>query len=105
MNVMDVQINASMTGQGPYPETVTGRGVLEHSIDFLQDNYGFVDPTLRDAVFDDYRDVVKTGEAIGARQARDTANDLSTHPGATATPETVVFDLVTPANVMNTIQT
>ncbi|WP_321897523.1 hypothetical protein [Burkholderia cepacia] len=79
--------------------------MLEHSTDFLQDNYGFVDPKLRDAVFDDYRDVVKTGKAIGARQARNTANDLSTRPGATATPETVVFDLVTPANVMNTIQT
>ncbi|RAQ04366.1 hypothetical protein DPR02_27390 [Burkholderia cepacia] len=105
MNFMDVQINASVTGRGPYPETVTGRGMLEPSIYFLQDNYGFVAPKLRDAVFDDYRDVVKTGEAIGARQARDTANDLSTRPGATAIPETVVFDLVTSANVMNTIQT
>lgn len=91
--------------KGPYPETVTGRGVLAPSIDFLQDSYGFVDPLLRDAVFEYYRDVVKIGEAIGARQARDTANYLNAHPGATATPETVMFDLITPANVMNTIQT
>ncbi len=105
MNFMDVQINASVTGRGPYPETVTGRGMLEPSIYFLQDNYGFVAPKLRDTVFDDYRDIVKIGKAIGARQARDTANTLSTHPGATAIPETMVFHLVTPANVMNTIQT
>ncbi|WP_063902139.1 FAD-dependent oxidoreductase [Burkholderia ubonensis] len=105
MNFMDVQINASVTGQGPYPETVTGRGVLEPSIDFLQDTYGFVNPKLRDVVFEYYQDVVKIGAAIGARQARDTANYLNAHPGATAIPETVLFDLITPVNVMNTIQT
>ncbi|WP_431825166.1 FAD-dependent oxidoreductase [Burkholderia sp. F1] len=105
MNFMDVQINASVTGQGPYPETVPGRGVLEPSIDFLQDSYGFVNPKLRDAVFEHYRDVVEIGDAIAARQARDTANYLKSHPGATAIPETVVFDLITPVNVMNTIQT
>ncbi|MFC4160495.1 FAD-dependent oxidoreductase [Chitinimonas lacunae] len=105
MNFMDVQINASVTGQGPYPETVLGRGVLEPSVDVLQDSYGFVDPALRNAVFAYYQDVVKIGEAIALRQARDTANYLQSHPTATAIPATVVFDLITPNNVMNTIQT
>jgi len=105
MNFMDIQINASVTGQGPYPETVLGRGVLEPSIDFLQDSYGFVQPQLRDAVFAYYKDVLKVGEAIASRQARDTANYLAAHPTATAIPATVLFDLITPVNVMNTIQT
>ncbi|KAG0000571.1 hypothetical protein BGZ79_005772 [Entomortierella chlamydospora] len=105
MNFMDFQINASVTGQGPYPQTVLGRGVLEPSIDFLQDSYGFICPRLRNAVFEYYRDVVKVGEAIAARQARDTTNYLNSHPGATAIPETVVFNLITPVNVMSTVQT
>ncbi|KAF8925272.1 lipoxygenase [Dissophora ornata] len=105
MTFKDIQINASLTGQGPYPETVLGRGVLEPSIDFLQDSYGFVTTELRDVVFKYYQDVVKIGEAIAARQARDTAKYLSSRPGATAIPETVVFDLITPTNVMNAIQT
>ena len=105
MNFMDVQINASVTGQGPYPETVLGRGVPEPSIDFLQDSYGFVQPPLRDAVFKFYKEVEKVGAAIALRLAVDTANYLKSHPAATAIPETVRFDLIAPANVMNTIQT
>ncbi|WP_321813934.1 MULTISPECIES: FAD-dependent oxidoreductase [unclassified Paraburkholderia] len=105
MTFMDVQINASVTGQGPYPETALGRGVLEPSIDVLQDSYGFVEPQLREAVFSHYQDVVKVGEAIAARQARDTATYLAAHQGASAIPATVLFDLITPANVMDTIQT
>lgn len=29
MTFLDVQLNASVTGQGPYPETIFGRGVLQ----------------------------------------------------------------------------
>jgi hypothetical protein len=105
MTFTDVQINASVTGQGPYPETVLGRGVLEPSIDVLQDSYGFVEPQLREALFSHYHAVVKVGEAIAARRASDTAAYLAAHRGASAIPDTVVFDLITPANVMDTTQT
>jgi len=105
MTFMDVQINASVTGQGPYPETVFGRGVLEPSIDVLQDSYGFVTPELRKIVDDFYQDVREVGQSIRLRQAKDIARYLELHPDAKAVPETVVFDLISPVNVMNTIQT
>lgn len=105
MTFMDVQINASVTGQGPYPETVFGRGVLEPSIDVLQDSYGFVVPALRDIVDSFYQDVREVGQAIRIRQAKDIARYLELYPNADAVPETVVFDLISPVNVMNTIQT
>ncbi|KAF9980909.1 hypothetical protein BGZ65_004529, partial [Modicella reniformis] len=79
MNFMDIQIKASVTGQGPYPETMLGRGVLEPSLDFLQDSYNFINPQLRDAVSDLYRDVVEIGEMIAARQVKDTAKYLNLH--------------------------
>jgi predicted nucleic acid-binding protein len=105
MTFMDVQINASVTGQGPYPETVLGRGVVAPAIDVLQDTYAFADPALRDLVEDFYQDVRIVGAAISQRQARDIARYMASHPQATAVPETVVFDRITPTKVMNTIQT
>jgi hypothetical protein len=105
LTFMDVQINASVTGQGPYPETMIGRGVLEPSIDVLQDTYGFTDGALRAVVDDFYQAIRHIDRAITLRQARDTARYLELHPDSTAIPATVVFDLITPVNVMNTIQT
>jgi hypothetical protein len=105
MTFMDVQLQASVTGQGPYPETVFGRGVLEPALDVLQDSYGFVEPALRAVVDGFYQDVRKVGDAIRGRQARDTARYFALHPDATTVPETVVFDRLSPAQVMNTIQT
>jgi hypothetical protein len=105
MNFMDVQINASVTGQGPYPETVFGRGVLEPSIDVLQDSYGFTSPALRDVVDAFYREARKVGDAIRSRQAKDSARYLALRPNADAVPETVVFQRLSPVEVMNTIQT
>lgn len=105
MTFMDVQINASVTGQGPYPETVFGRGVLEPSIDVLQDSYGFASPALRGVVDELYRDVRMVGQAIRSRQAQDSARYLALRPGARSAPETVVFDRLSPVEVMNTIQT
>ena len=105
MTFMDVQINASVTGQGPYPETVFGRGVLQPSIDVMQDTYEFVDQDLRACVEDFYQKVRKLGDAIAQRQARDVARYVALHPGSTAMPATMTFDLITPGNVMNTIQT
>jgi hypothetical protein len=105
MNFMDVQINASVTGQGPYPETMLGRGVLEPSLDFLQDTYKFPDQGLRNLVDEFYQEIRKVGDAIQQRQARDIAHFLQTHPGQHRVPETVVFNLLSPANVMTTIQT
>lgn len=105
MTFMDVQINASVTGQGPYPETVLGRGVVAPAIDVLQDTYAFADPALRDLVEGFYQDVRVVGAAISQRQARDIARYMASHPQATAVPETVVFDRITPTKVMNTIQT
>jgi hypothetical protein len=105
MTFLDVQLNASVTGQGPYPETVLGRNTPEPSIDVLQDTYGFVDPALRALVDNFYQDVRGVGEAIRRRQACDTARYLALHPQAPSLPETVVFDLIPPVNVMNTIQT
>jgi hypothetical protein len=102
---MDVQINASVTGQGPYPATVLGRGVLEPSIDVVQDTYAFSDAALRGVVDRFYQGVRRVDEAIGLRQARDTARYLELHPHSSAIPPTVVFDLLRPVNVMNTIQT
>lgn len=105
MNFMDVQINASVTGQGPYSETVLGRGLLEPSIDVLQDSYAFSDPNLRGVVDNFYQEVRAVGEAIQQRQARDIARYLDLHPAGKSVPETVLFNPITPANVMNTIQT
>ncbi len=105
MTFTDVQINASVTGQGPYPETVFGRGVLEPALDVMQDLYGFVQPPLRaavDAFFDDARGV---DAAIRLRQARDTARYLALRPRAVAIPQTVVFERITSTTVMNAIQT
>lgn len=105
MNFMDVQINASVTGQGPYPETVLGRGVVAPSIDALQDTYAFADPALRALVDTFFQDARKVGDAIQLRQARDTARFMTANPLATSVPVTVVFDRITPTTVMNTIQT
>jgi hypothetical protein len=105
MNFMDVQINASVTGQGPYPETAFGRGDLEPSIDVLQDSYGFTDPTLRTVVDNFYQEVRKVGDAIKQRQWRDIAAYLAKHPDSQNVPDTVVFDLIRPSNVMNSILT
>lgn len=105
MNFMDIQINASVTGQGPYPETVFGRGVLEPSIDFLQDTYGFTDPALRTVVNNFYQGARSVGDAIQQRQGKDIARYVTLHPESKNVPETVLFNLITPINVMNTIQT
>ena len=59
-----------------------GRGRLS---DVLQDTYCFVDSALREVVFGFY-EVCKVGQAIRARQARDTAKHLSLHPAAGAVP-------------------
>ncbi len=105
MNFMDIQINASVTGQGPYAETILGRNTLAPAIDIVQDTYAFSEPALREAVFNFYQAANKVGAAIKLRQARDSARYLSLHPNAQAIPETVVFHLIEPGNVMNTIQT
>jgi hypothetical protein len=105
MTFTDVQLNASVTGQGPYPETVFGRGVLEPSIDVLQDSYGFTDTELRAVVDGFYADVRELGDAIAGRQARDVARYMSLHPRSAGAPETVTFDLITAGKVMNSIQT
>jgi len=105
MNFLDIQLNASVTGQGPYPETVFGRGVLEPSSDFLQDTYGFTDSALRHVVDQYYQDVRKIAQAIQLRQAKDISKYFALHPSSDAVPATVLFDLITPVNVMNTIQT
>ncbi|XXT23993.1 FAD-dependent oxidoreductase [Sorangium sp. So ce429] len=105
MTFMDVQINASVTGQGPYPETVFGRGLLEPAIDVLQDTYGFTNPALRRAVDAFYQDARSVAEAIRSRQAKDSARYLALHPSAQAVPETVLFPRLAPVEVMNTIQT
>jgi monoamine oxidase len=105
MNFLDIQVNASVTGQGPYPETVFGRGVLEPSIDFLQDLYSFADPKLRAAVDNYYQEARKVGTAIQQRQWKDTAKYQSLHPDSENVPETVVFDLISPINVMTSILT
>jgi hypothetical protein len=105
MNFMDVQINASVTGQGPYPETMLGRGMLEPSIDVLQDTYQFIQPELRATVNSFYHKINAVGEAIKQRQGRDIAEYYRIYPTRNAVPETVVFNLLEPKNVMNTIQT
>jgi monoamine oxidase len=105
MNFMDIQINASVTGQGPYPETILGRGVLEPSLDFLQDTYGFTDPNLRQAVNNFYQQARAVDDAIRQRQGKDIARYFALHPESQNVPETVLFNLLAPVNVMNTIQT
>ena len=105
MNFLDVQLNASVTGQGPYPDTYLGRGVLEPSLDVLQDSYVFSDRKLRAVVDRFYQDIRTVAEAIQLRQAQDIARYLALHPESKHVPETVVFNLLAPANVMNTIQT
>lgn len=105
MNFLDIQLNASVTGQGPYPESVFCRGVLEPSSDFLQDTYGFTDNALRNVVDQYYQDVRKIAQAIQLRQAKDISKYFSLYPNSDAVPRTVVFNLITPINVMNTIQT
>jgi monoamine oxidase len=105
MNFLDVQLNASVTGQGPYPDTVLGRGVLEPSLDVLQDSYAFSDMKLRAVVDRFYQQVRAVGEAIQLRQAQDIARHMALHPDSRSVPETVVFNLLAPTNVMNTIQT
>lgn len=47
MNFLDVQLNASFTGQGPYPDTYLGRGLLEPSLDVIRDSYLLNDSKLR----------------------------------------------------------
>lgn len=105
MNFMDVQINASVTGQGSYSETVFGRDVIEPAIDVLQDTYSFTSTKLRQAVDNFYQSVKKVENAIEQRRAKDVAQYLRLHPNSTNVPETVIFDRITPAKVMNTIQT
>lgn len=105
MNFMDIQINASVTGQGPYPETVFGRGVLEPSVDFMQDMYAFVAPELRQAVDNYYQASRKVGDAIRQRQWTDIAKYKAIRPESQDVPETVIFDLITPINVMTSILT
>ncbi len=105
LNFMDVQINASVTGQGPYPETILGRGVLEPSIDVVQDSYAFSDVKLRRVVDNFYQEVRAVGDAIQQRQAKDIACYLELHPDSKSIPETVTFNLISPTNVMSTIQT
>ena len=105
LNFMDVQINASVTGQGPYPETILGRGVLAPSIDVIQNSYAFSDMKLRRVVDNFYQEVRAVGEAIQQRQAKDITRYLELHPDSKYIPETVTFNLITPTNVMNTIQT
>jgi monoamine oxidase len=105
MNFMDVQINASVTGQGPYPETVFGRGVLEPSIDFLQDTYGFTGEKLRRAVDRFYQGARAVGDAIQQRQGKDIGQYYKLHPQSNNVPETVIFPRVAPADVMNAIET
>jgi len=105
MTFMDVQINASVTGQGPYPDTIFGRGVLEPSLDVLQDTYSFKDPVLRAAVDHFFEAAMNVGDLIQSRMDRDIANYYKTHPNSFEAPETVKFSLITPTNVMNTIQT
>ncbi len=105
MTFTDVQINASVTGQGPYPETILGRGVVAPSIDVLQDTYAFVEPALRTLVDAFYQDAREVGDAIQLRQARDVARYMTANPRTTSVPVTVVFDRITPTTVMNTIQT
>ena len=105
MNFMDIQINASVTGQGPYPQTIFGRGLLSPSIEILQDSYTFVQPELRAAVDGFYQDIRKVGKKITQRQARDISRYLALHPDNLSVPETVSFDLITPENVMSAIQT
>lgn len=105
MNFLDIQLNASVTGQGPYPETVFGRGVLEPSIDFLQDLYLFVDPELRSVVDNYYQEVRNVGDAILQRQWDDIARYQELYPEEEDVPETVTFDLITPVNVMTSILT
>jgi hypothetical protein len=105
MTFMDVQLNASVTGQGPYPETTFGRGLLEPSSDVLQDTYGFTSAALRNVVDAFYQDARHVGEAIRTRQAKDSARYLALHPYAQVVPETVVFPRLSPSEVMNTIQT
>lgn len=105
MNFMDIQINASVTGQGPYPETIFGRGVLEPSVDFMQDMYAFVAPELRGAVDRFYQASRKVGDAIRQRQWKDVAKYKSLHPESADVPQTVIFDLISPINVMTSILT
>jgi hypothetical protein len=105
MNFLDIQVNASVTGQGPYPETVLGRGVLEPSIDFLQDLYSFADSNLRAVVDNYYQEVRKVGAAIQQRQWKDSAKYQALHPESKNVPDTVLFDLITPINVMTSILT
>lgn len=105
MNFMDIQINASVTGQGPYPETVFGRGITEPSIDFMQDLYSFKEPELRNAVQRFYQDSRKVGDAILQRQWKDIAKYQTLHPDSKNLPETVIFDRITPINVMTSILT
>jgi monoamine oxidase len=105
MGFMDVQINASVTGQGPYPETILGRGVIATAIDVLQDTYAFSDGKLRQVVDNFYQEARAVGEAIAQRQAKDIARYVELHPDSRHVPETVIFDRITPARVMNAIQT
>lgn len=105
MNFLDIQLNVSVTGQGPYPESVFCRGVLELSIDFLQDTYGFTDNAQRNVINQYCQDVRKFAQAIQLRQAKDIFKYFALHANSDAVPKTVVFNLITPINVMNTIQT
>lgn len=59
MNFLDTRLNTSVTGQGPSSETVFGHGVLELSIDFLQDTYGITDNAPRNVVDQYCQDVRK----------------------------------------------
>jgi len=105
MNFMDVQINASVTGQGPYPETLFGRGVLMPSIDVLQDTYCFTDKKLIQSVVGFYKDIALIESKIKTRQSKDTANFLKLNPKSKHIPETVLFSLLLPVNVMTAIET
>ncbi|MEV4777585.1 hypothetical protein [Burkholderia sp. LMU1-1-1.1] len=78
---------------------------LEPSIDILQDSYAFSDLKLRAVVDGFYQAIRKIEDAIALRQAKDVARYLELYPGSESVPETVVFSLIVPTNVMATIET
>ena len=65
----------------------------------------FTDANLRQAVNNFYQQVRNVENAIQQRQGKDIAQYGALHPESKNVPETVVFDLITPIKVMNTIQT
>lgn len=70
-----------------------------------RDSYLFNDSKLRAVVDSFFQDIRAVGDAIQLRQARDIARYLALNPDSTHVPEALVFNLLLPINVMNTIQT